>query len=186
MTLPSVSRVAAAAAAAVLGLAGAAALFAAQGVSSAGIRWTIPAGWTDEGARPMRVATYRVPAAPGAETGECGVFYFGKGQGGSIEENIARWGQQFEGGGKPKVTVTTISGLKVHRVETAGTYLAPGGPMMQSTGKKPGYRLLGAIIEAPDGNVFFKFTGPAVTLAASEKAFDGMIKSIEKAPAAKF
>ena len=186
MIVRSVSRVAAAAAAVLVALAGAASLRAAQGVSSAGIKWTIPTGWTDEGARPMRVATYRVPAAPGAEAGECGVFYFGKGQGGSIEENIARWGQQFEGGGKPKVTDTTVSGLKVHRVETAGTYTAPGGPMMQSTGKKPGYRLLGAIVEAPDGNVFFKCTGPAVTLAASEKAFDAMVKSIEKAPAAKF
>jgi hypothetical protein len=160
-------------------------LLAEQGISSAGVRWTIPNGWTSQPPRAMRVATYRVPAAKDAEAGECGVFYFGKGQGGSADENIARWGDQFEGG-KPVTTVETVSGLKVHRVQIAGTYLAPSGPMMQSSGKKPGYRLLGAIVEAPEGLVFFKCTGPAATIAASERAFDGMVKSLEKVKAAKF
>jgi len=76
-----------------------------------------------------------MPAAKGAEAGECGVFYFGKGQGGSIDENAARWGSQFEGGGAPKTSVETIAGFKVHRVRTAGTYLAPGGPMITYHGR---------------------------------------------------
>jgi hypothetical protein len=164
----------------------AAALLAEQGISSAGIRWTIPAGWVSQPARQMRVATYRVPAAKDVDAGECGVFYFGQGKGGSAEENIARWGEQFEGGAKPTSTVETVGGMKVHRVQAAGTYLAPSGPMMQSSGKKPGYRLLGAIVEAPEGLVFFKCTGPAATIAANEKAFDGMVKSFEKIKAAKF
>ena len=99
----------------------------------------------------MRVATYAVPAAKGAEAGECAVFFFGPGQGGGIDDNVARWAKQFEGAPAPKRTTATVGGMRVTRAEVAGTYLAPGGPMMQSTGKRPGYRLLGAIVEAPRG-----------------------------------
>jgi hypothetical protein len=146
----------------------------------------VPSGWIEQPARAMRVATYTIPAAKGEEAGECGVFYFGQGRGGSAEENIARWGTQFEGGAAPKTSLATVAGLKVHRAETSGTYLAPGGPMMQSQGKKPNFRLIGAIVEAPAGLVFFKCTGPAATLAGNERAFDGLIQSIQKAPAEKF
>lgn len=168
-----------------LALSIAAALVAAEGLSSAGIRWTIPAGWTEQPARAMRVATYTVPGK-GSDAGECGVFYFGKSQGGTAEDNIARWTSQFEGSPKAKTSVEMVSGLKIHRVETGGTYLAPSGPMMQSQGKKPGYRLIGAIVEAPEGLVFFKCTGPAATIAGNERAFDGLVKSIQKVSAAKF
>ena len=74
-----------------------------------------------------------------------------------------------------------MAGLRVHRVALAGTYLAPGGPMMQSQGAKPNYRLLGAIVEAPGGLVFFKCTGPAATMTAAEKAFNALIASLTKA-----
>ena len=45
----------------------------------------------------MRVATYAVPGAKGAEAGECAVFFFGPGQGGGVDDNVARWAKQFEG-----------------------------------------------------------------------------------------
>jgi hypothetical protein len=73
-----------------------------------------------------------------------------------------------------------VNGLKVTRAEVAGTYLAPGGPMMQSTGKRPGYRLLGAIVEAPEGSVFFKLTGEAATVAAAQSDFDALVASFKK------
>jgi hypothetical protein len=52
--------------------------------------------------------------------------------------------------------------------------------MMESQGKKENYRLLGAIVEAPEGLVFFKFTGPAKTIGASEAEFDAMIGTMAK------
>ena len=58
--------------------------------AAGGVRWTVPAGWEASGQRPMRVATYRIPATAGQEAGECGVFFFGRGQGGSVEDNLAR------------------------------------------------------------------------------------------------
>ena len=69
---------------------------------------------------------------------------------------MTRWTKQFEGAGAPKKGEKTVHGLRVHTIDISGTYLASGGPMMQSQGKKPGYRLTGAIVEAPRGLVFFK------------------------------
>ena len=157
------------------------------GDSAAGIAWTRPERWTAEGPRPMRAATYRVPAAKGdAEAGECAVFYFGSGQGGSVDANLKRWVGQFEQpGGKSseeaaKTAKQTINGLSVTTVDLSGTYLASAGPMSPVKEMKPGYRLLGAIVEAPEGNVFFKFTGPAKTVAETADAFRAMLKSLRR------
>lgn len=147
----------------------------------AGIKWSLPERWMKQGDRPMRVATYTAPAAAGdTEPGECAVFYFGGGQGGDIDMNIQRWGSQFENAGEAQKTTSQINGMNVTRVEIAGTYLAPGGPMMESQGKKENFRLLGAIVEGPEGTVFFKFTGPANTIGDSEAEFDAMVGSISQ------
>src|SRR5277367_6445289 len=100
--------------------------------SGAGVQWTAPAGWKAEAQRPMRLATYTV--APGAE---CGVYYFGPGQGGSVDANIDRWiGQILQADGKPskaaaKLLNKTIHGLKVTTVDVSGAYTGMGGPMAQ-------------------------------------------------------
>jgi hypothetical protein len=149
--------------------------------AAAGLKWKVPAGWSVDTGRPMRVATYAVPAAGGdAEGGECGVFYFGATQGGDVESNIARWVGQFEGASTPQRSTRTVNGVNVSLVQVTGSYLAPSGPMMQSSGTKPGYALLGAIAEGPQGRVFFKLTGPKKTLDASKSAFDAMVASIQK------
>jgi hypothetical protein len=155
----------------------------AEESAAGGVRWAVPAGWTSQAPRSMRVATYSIPAAKGEEAGECGVYYFGKGQGGGVDENISRWAQQFQGSPKAATSERNVGGLHVYRVVIAGTYLAPSGPMMQSQGSRPNYKLLGAIVEGPGGLVFFKCTGPAATMAAAEKAFDALIASLGKAGA---
>lgn len=153
-----------------------------EGASNvAGIRWTVPPRWGEHPPRQMRVATYIIPPANGdTEGGECAVFFFGGGQGGDVEANINRWVGQFENAGTPKRSTKTVDGMKVWTVEVAGTYLAPAGPMMQSQGKFENYRLLGAIIDAPEGSVFFKFTGPRKTVAATEAEFDELVASVTK------
>jgi hypothetical protein len=149
------------------------------GVATAGgITWTLPESWTPGQGSAMRVATYEVPGAQGAEAGQCAVFHFGRGQGGGVDANVQRWAGQFKEKPTPKRERLAVAGVPVTRVDVAGTYLNPGGGMMQSQGEKPGYRLLGAIVEAPEGNVFFKLTGPAATVAAAEAAFDGLLGSI--------
>ena len=120
----------------------------ASPTAAAGIRWNAPKRWTISTDRPMRVATYLVPAAGGdPEGGECGVFYFGTAQGGDVESNIQRWVSQFQGAGPAERSARDVNGLKVSLVKVTGNYLAPSGPMMQSSGTKPGYELLGAIEE---------------------------------------
>jgi len=154
--------------------------------SGAGLRWTQPANWKTEAQRPMRLGTYSVPAAAGdKEGGECGVYYFGPGQGGSGDANIDRWiGQILQADGKPskaaaKLLNKTIHGLKVTTVDVSGAYTGMGGPMAQPGGApKPGYRLLGAIVEGSQGSIFFKFTGPAKTVTQNQGAFDKMLTTL--------
>jgi hypothetical protein len=146
-----------------------------------GLEWTVPSRWDVQGDRPMRLATYSVPAAKaGAETGECAVFYFGPSQGGGVEDNIDRWVGQFENPSTPLRTTRTVNGMQIARVKVHGAYLAPGGPNMESQGKKPDYLLLGAIVTGPRGAVFFKFTGPAKTVEAATADFDRMLGSVKK------
>jgi hypothetical protein len=152
--------------------------------SGAGIRWTTPANWKSQEQRPMRLATYTVPPAPGdQEAGECGVYYFGAGQGGSVQANMDRWIGQFQqsDGKASKATVKNENvggGLKLTTVDVSGAYTGMGGPRAPQGPPKPGYRLLGAIVEAPHGSIFFKFTGPAKTVAQNQSAFLKMLASI--------
>jgi hypothetical protein len=163
-------------------LAAAAALAAPAPVKgrAGGVSWQVPARWTEQPARQMRVATYTVPAAAGSEAGECAVFYFGPGQGGSIDANVERWSRQFEGSPAAERTTRRVSGLEVTEVSLAGVYLAPGGPSMQSQGKKTGYRLLGAIVAGPEGNVFFKLTGPEATMKAGAADLRALLASLTR------
>lgn len=153
--------------------------------SAGGLRWTMPGGWKAQPERPMRAATYVVPPIAGdREPGECAVFFFGRGQGGSVADNFARWGGQMRGAdGKPAPTTVgtrRVAGLPVNRIDASGSYTGAGGPMATSTLALPGYRLLGAIVEGPGGNnVFIKFTGPAKTVAANEKSFEQLIASFQ-------
>ena len=149
--------------------------------SAAGLTWTLPAGWTIEAPRSMRVATYSIPAASGdAEGAECAVFYFGAGQGGSVDANLRRWIAQFQPATRSKRSTRKVDGIPVSLADVAGTYTAHGGSMSQSQGDKPGWRLLGAIAESPQGAVFFKLAGPAKTVAAASGAFDTLVGSLKK------
>lgn len=149
--------------------------------SVAGLRWSYPETWSKQHDLPMRVATYVLPPAEeDTEAGECAVFYFGADQGGGVDMNIQRWGSQFEGATEAVKTTTEVNGIPVTIARIEGTYLAPAGPMMESQGKKEGYKLLAAIVEGPQGMVFFKCTGPAKTIDENESGFLALVESIRK------
>jgi hypothetical protein len=150
--------------------------------SAAGVRWTAPGSWKAQAQRPMRAATYTVPAAPGdKEDGECAVYYFGRGQGGSVHDNLERWISQFSPPQKDaQPQKRTVNGLNVTEIDLSGTYTGAGGPMATTKTIKPGYRLLGAIVEAPEGLIFIKFTGPAKTVAANQGNFENLMKSFAR------
>ena len=148
------------------------------------VKWTAPARWGSKPAREMRAATYLIPAAQGdGEGAECAVFL---NIGGGVDANIKRWIGQFEQpDGSPSESKAnqkkeTINGLEVTTVDLIGTFKG-GGPMMgQSSGPKTGYRLLGAIVQTDEGEVFFKLTGPAKTVTAAQGEFQSLLKSLKK------
>jgi len=132
----------------------------------------------------MRVGTYFVKGSDeNAEQGECAVFYFGEGQGGNVEANIDRWMAQFENRTNEERKKEEFNGINVTLVGVQGNYLSPGGPMMQSQGTKEKYSLLGAIVDAPGGMVFFKFTGPSSVVDGASKDFRAMLQSLSKSAA---
>jgi hypothetical protein len=69
--------------------------------------------------------------------------------------------------------------MNVTRVEIAGTFLDPGADM-QSQARLGAWKLLGAIVEGPQGSVFFKFTGPAGVIDGAAHDFDALLASLEK------
>lgn len=157
----------------------------ARAEQAGGLTWTAPPEWKSQGERPMRAATYSIPAAKGdSEPAELAVFYFGQGSGGGVDANVKRWIEQFQkadgtsAAKDAKVKKEKIAGLPATAVEVKGTYL--GGSMMGPSTPKPGYRLLGAIVEGPGGNVFFKLTGPEKTVTAAEKPFRKMLDGLKK------
>lgn len=134
----------------------------------------------------MRAANYVIPAAAGAEAGELAVYYFGPGQGGSVEMNVKRWVGQFRapGGGPAEGLVKredkTVNAIAVTVIDVEGTYLFKPFPMAPKSQEKPGYRMLAAIAQGPDAPIFFKLTAPAKTAAAAEAKFNALIASLKK------
>jgi hypothetical protein len=147
-----------------------------------GVTWDRPASWSDQGPRMMRLATYTVPAARGAGGAECAVYYFGPGQGGTVAANMERWIGEFETPATPERSSGPVAGVPVSRVRVKGTYRAHAGGMSgQSDAPAAAHQeLLGAIVEAPGGSVFFKLTGPAPTVDAAYGDFDKMVRSLRR------
>ena len=78
----------------------------------------------------------------------------------------------------------SAEGLPVPAAEANTPAAVPGAAL--SSGLRSGRpqmaqaRVVGSIAEAPEGNVFFKLTGPAKTVKAALAQFDKMLGSIKK------
>jgi hypothetical protein len=163
-----------------------------EGVSLSGpsfpvgnLSFTIPAKWQIEMVEsPARGGQWRVPPLhAGGEGGEVVAFYFGPGIGGSAEENIEAWiGTMFNPEGHPAAAERKhheTSGFKISQVVIFGTYNQivdlPGIPPVS----KPSYGLLGAVIENPQGNIYWRFTGPESLITANLPLFNKVIDSVK-------
>lgn len=155
----------------------------------AGLTFTPPAAWKPVATTSaMRVAQFALPRASGdALDAELVVYYFG-GTGGSVDANIDRWvGQMQQPDGRPSSAVTkrqsrTVNGMKVTLVDVPGTYVAevmPGSPQRHNS---PNFHLRAAVIETSNGPYFIKLTGPAKTVAASDKQFEAFLGSVKFTP----
>lgn len=125
----------------------------------------------------MRKAQFAVTRDGISDKGEIVFYYFGPGGAGGTNANVQRWYRQFKesenqlGATSEK---TKVDGAVVTFVKATGTFLS-GSPLGPKTAK-PGYSLLGAIVESPKGHIFIKFTGPRDLVKDAEKEFKGMVE----------
>jgi len=151
------------------------------------LKFTVPPGWSEEErTSSMRIAQYRLAREEGdTENGSVVLYYFGQGQGGSTRANIERWiGQMKQAEGVSSKEVAReqsfdVNGLKVTAVDVAGTYVAETSPGSGNFENKPGYRLLAAVVETPNGPYFVKLIGPEKTVARWNESFFEFLKSFE-------
>src|SRR5215216_2648109 len=151
------------------------------------LKFTVPPGWIEEErTSSMRVAQYRLTRAEGdTENGSVVLYYFGQGQGGSAAANIERWvGQMKQTDDRSSRELAKeerfdVNGLKVATVDVAGTYVAETTPGSGTFENKPGYRLLAAVVETPNGPYFLKLVGPEKTVARWNESFLSFLKSFE-------
>ena len=126
----------------------------------------------------MRAANYTVPGRDGAEAAQVVVFYFGPGQGGSVENNVLRWRQQFKPNPdgtlqEPRTETFEAGGMQVTLVELAGEWQRMGASWYT-----PDQLFLSAIVESPGGRVFIRFAGAAATVEANREEFNTMIRGL--------
>jgi hypothetical protein len=143
-----------------------------------GVDWTEPERWTREAPSGVRLATYQIPAKDGGDAAQCAVYYFGQGQGGGVEANIERWIGEFQDPPPADRSTLQVNGMSVHRVEVSGTYFAHAMGSSDAATEQRDATLLGAIVEGPNGSLFFKLTGPSTTVSAAEAEFDAMLQSL--------
>jgi hypothetical protein len=146
-------------------------------ISTSTFAFDLPAAWRKEQpSSSMRLAQAVVPGAAGP--GELAVFYFGPGQGGTVEGNFERWMGQMEvaAGAQPKRDTFEANGFKISWIDLSGTLL-PSSMGSGPTVAQPGFRLIGAVVEGGSGPYFFKLTGPEATLAAERDAFLALLRS---------
>jgi hypothetical protein len=149
------------------------------------LKFTIPAKWKIQMVdSPARGGQWLVPPLKDkGEGGEVVAFYFGPGVGGSSKENIEAWiGTMFNAEGHPaaaEIKHHDIGGLHISQVVIFGTYnqviSLPGVPPVP----KSNYGLLGAVIENPQGNIYWRFTGPEPLITATLPLFNKVIDSVK-------
>jgi hypothetical protein len=147
-------------------------------------RATVPAGWTTRAAAStMRLAEFIVPSAGGKDTAEVVVYYFGPGQGGGIEANLARWKSQFsDPAGKPvyeKVTRDSSGASPLTIAEYRGSYARGIGAGSAPGAARPNTTLIAAVAETPRGTLFFQLFGPSRAVDAARGAYLTFVRGLK-------
>jgi hypothetical protein len=153
-------------------------------VTLLGYKATVPSGWTPRTpSSNMRLAEYTIAAPDGSVGAEVVVYFFGQGQGGAVEPNLARWRGQFSTpDGSPvreKITRDSTGPFPVTIAEYTGTYargIGAGDPSQA----KPGQTLVAAIVETPRGTMFAQLFGPSARVAAERDALVTFVKRLKE------
>ena len=135
----------------------------------------LPKSWSESDLKSsMRLATYDIPAAEGdKEKGELAISTF-PGGGGGVDQNLARWVDQFDARGRTSVIKKGKAGENEYYIaDLSGTYKkSVGPPILRKTEPAPGYRMLAVILVMKNEEVYFlKLTGPDKTIKAQAETF---------------
>ena len=148
----------------------------------------VPDGWeTAETSSRMRLAQWTLPG-DGEGTAEVVIFFFGPGQGGGVEANLARWFSQFEqpDGSSTKdqasVTKREVNGLRMTIADMRGTYIAEVRPGSTERHHRGEQRMIAAVIEGDGGPWYLRVLGPEATVTKWETSVEDFLSSIETRP----
>jgi hypothetical protein len=144
------------------------------------LRWTTPEGWNFLPATEFRHLNFDFGPS---RAGEAYLTLLPVNGGGGVLDNLNRWRQQMD---QPPLTESelaalptkTVFGRPVPCLDITGTFTGGSGPMMAASTPQPGYRMLGAIFEAPGFLFTLKLTGPEALVAAHAARFDAFAQSL--------
>ena len=127
----------------------------------------------------FRTLQYSVPGSDGTAPAELIFSVFVGSDGGGIQMNLQRWIQQFRPtDGVParvEESTKTLNGMTISLVELEGSYAGMG-----AAAPKPNWAQLGAIIQAPDRNVYVRLLGPDKTVLENVSAFEALVDSVRE------
>lgn len=153
-----------------------------------GLGYDVPDGWeTAPTSSRMRLAQWTLPG-DGDEAAEVVIFFFGPGQGGGVEANLARWFSQFEqpDGSSTKdqasVTKREVNGLRLTIADMRGTYIASVRPGATERHHRPEHRMIAAVIDGDGGPWYLRVLGPEATVAKWETSVEAFLSSLEARP----
>jgi hypothetical protein len=130
----------------------------------------------------MRIAEWSVARTDGTSA-EVIVYYFGDGQGGSAEANIARWSSQFTSpeGGEVTPRVGTLDGTAFLTTvaEYEGTYARSVGPAVGgAAAAEPDQGRVAPVVGSPRGKLILQLLGDRAAVGETPADFREMVGSI--------
>lgn len=159
-------------------------------VDLGGLKSKAPASWKAQKAEnKFRKYQFTIPKAEGdKDDAELVIFFFGKGSGGTVKDNVSRWKGMFTAPeGKTLDEVSKLTTFKIAKdvevsyFDVSGTYKFKNPPFdpKAKEERRENYRLIGVIIDNDEGPFFIRMTGPAKTMAKNKEAFDSWIKAFK-------
>jgi hypothetical protein len=144
-----------------------------------GLRLSVPREWEKKPPASQLVAAEYV--LPGAEGDDADGRLTISTAGGSVEANIERWKGQFipEPQAESQEEIE-VAGLKVTVVDLSGDFNDQRGPFAPGE-KRPGYRMIAAVIPSEGQSHFIKATGPQKTIEKHNESILGFIRSVQPA-----
>ncbi|MEP7380184.1 MAG: hypothetical protein ABI910_00790 [Gemmatimonadota bacterium] len=151
-------------------------------VTLLGYHAEVPSGWVARTpSSSMRLAEFATGATgPAADVV---AYYFGPAQGGSIDDNLTRWKEQFSNpdGSElvARVTRETSGPFPLTIAEYRGTYARGIGAGSSADKALPDHALIAVITETPKGTLFFQMYGPAAVVASQRERYLAFVRGLQ-------